>query len=604
MNKLSRILVAAIFCLVINDVYSQQQAAAIDSMKQALSKATNTEQKIYWLDVISRTLMNVNLKDAEEYGKKLITIAEESRNREWMIKAYMSNGTRCGYFASVSDYTNRSIEYFNKALSIARQNRMEQYIGSAYVKLALIHLAIPDKDKALSYANQASALISTLVGYDSLKAEANNTFGHVYLSRNDKTLSLRHYLTALRVAEEIKKPANPALVRTCYLNLSNFYSNIGDNDRAIDYYMDAHSKLDEIKEDNVPYQRTIDLNNIGKLWAAKKNHDMAIDYFRRSLAMANSLKFSTLKVPAYTSLLNQYLRMEKPREALDYFNSPEGAELRKYLGDFGFGWGIDQAYGAIYMEIGQLDSSQLYFDKCSGYFMNTRNESQKMTYCAQVGTLYKKKGDNKTAIEYFLKVKEIADRLGQLESAEKAAKNLDSLYVQTGDYKMANVYNSIYYQYKDSIEKINKEKELAQIEASDEQIRQERIAREEEEKKRRKNNIQYLGITIGIAALFVALVVLGMFKVSATTIKMIGFFAFIMFFEFIFLIFKKNIYAITHGEPWKDLLFMIGLAAVLLPLHHWLEEKVIHYLTSHNRLTSAGSHLKRRLFRRAKTGKE
>jgi hypothetical protein len=45
---------------------------------------------------------------------------------------------------------------------------------------------------------------------------------------------------------------------------------------------------------------------------------------------------------------------------------------------------------------------------------------------------------------------------------------------------------------------------------------------------------------------------------------------------------------------------MIGLAALLLPLHHWLEEKVIHYLTSHNRLTRAGHHIKTKLFRRTK----
>jgi hypothetical protein len=95
-----------------------------------------------------------------------------------------------------------------------------------------------------------------------------------------------------------------------------------------------------------------------------------------------------------------------------------------------------------------------------------------------------------------------------------------------------------------------------------------------------------------------------MFKVSATTIRMIGFFAFLMFFEFIFLIFKKNIYSITRGEPWKDLLFMIGLAAVLLPLHHYLEKNVIRYLTSHNRLTAAGHHIRSRLFRRQKQGEQ
>ena len=31
-------------------------------------------------------------------------------------------------------------------------------------------------------------------------------------------------------------------------------------------------------------------------------------------------------------------------------------------------------------------------------------------------------------------------------------------------------------------------------------------------------------------------------------------------------------------------------------LHHWLEHKVLHYLTSHNRLTSAGHHIRRKIF--------
>jgi hypothetical protein len=69
-----------------------------------------------------------------------------------------------------------------------------------------------------------------------------------------------------------------------------------------------------------------------------------------------------------------------------------------------------------------------------------------------------------------------------------------------------------------------------------------------------------------------------------------------MFFEFIFLLFKKNIYSITHGEPLKDLAFMIALAALLVPLHHWLEHKVIKYLTSHNRLTASGKTLLSKVF--------
>lgn len=107
-------------------------------------------------------------------------------------------------------------------------------------------------------------------------------------------------------------------------------------------------------------------------------------------------------------------------------------------------------------------------------------------------------------------------------------------------------------------------------------------------------------ITIGIIALLITMAVLVMFKVPRGLIKAIGFFVFLLLFEFIFLVFKKDIYSITKGEPWRDLLFMIAMAALLVPLHHWLKHKVLHYLTSHNRLTAAGHHIKNKIFRRTK----
>jgi tetratricopeptide (TPR) repeat protein len=596
------------FLLFLLSVYTglgQQQSAIADSLKKSLATATTVEKKVELLDALSRIMMNIDLKEAEKFGKQLITIAEESRDRRVMIKAYMSNGTRCSYFAGTQDYTNQAIGFYSQALGIAKQNKYDDAVGAAMMKLSVMYLVVPDKDKALNYANQAFSIISTL-NNDSLKAEANNTYGDVYLARNDKIMALRSYLNALRIAEaRIANPSDKAsLIRTSYLNLSGFYSGIEDHDRAIDYRMNAYEKLDHMTGRNVPYNRAIDLNSIGRLYSNKKNHDIAISYYEKSLAMADSLKFSTLKIPAYSSLLDEFLKMNQPQKALEYFNSASGQNLKGFLNNFGFSGGIAQAYGVIYSELGKYDSARYYFAQAAPYFEKNPNEQTKMSYYVNLGSLYTKTAEHNKAIELYLKVKDIADRTGQLEISERAAKQLDTLYSKTGNFQQASLYNSIYYKYKDSIETLNKEKELAQVEAVDEQQRQQRLAAEEEEKKTRRNNIQYMAITIGIVILFISLVVLGMFKVSATTIKMIGFFAFLMFFEFVFLIFKQRIKNITHNEPWKDLLFMIGLAAVLLPLHHWLEHKVIHYLTSHNRLTSAGHHIRRKLFRRSKTGEE
>jgi tetratricopeptide (TPR) repeat protein len=290
--------------------------------------------------------------------------------------------------------------------------------------------------------------------------------------------------------------------------------------------------------------------------------------------------------------------MSQPQKALAYLNSPAGRAMRQYMDRAGFSKAIDQAYAVVFTETGQYDSARNRFAIATPFFEQGTNENNKLAFYFQLAGLYKKTGEDKKAIDYLLKAKDIALATGSLESARDISQELDSLYARTGNFEMSYKYNSVYYQYKDSVEKMNKEKDVAQLEAADEQQRLERAQKEEEDRIRRKNNIQYMGITMGIAAVFVLLVVFGMFRVSANTIKFIGFFAFLMFFEFIFLIFKKNIHSITHGEPWKDLAFMIGLAALLVPLHHWLEEKVIHYLTSHNRLTAAGKHIRRKLFRR------
>jgi tetratricopeptide (TPR) repeat protein len=582
-----------IFLLIFTSTHAQQ-AAAVDSMKRELAKAQTVEDKIYWLDFLSRTLMNVDLKEADDYGQQLIDVAEESRDRKLMIKAYTSNGVRCSYQPGNKEYVNRSIKFFEQALTIARQNKMDDKTAGVLLRMSHIYLALPDNDKALNLANQGFSLVSAL-NNDSLKAEAYNLYGDVYISRNEKIIALRNYFIAARIAEQLKIPV---LERSCLVNLSVFYSSIGDFDQAIDYYMKANKKLSSMTEKNTPYVNAMDQNYIGNLYAQKGSHDMAIKYFRKSVQMADSLKFTTLKVPGYSSLLNEYLRMKEPQKALEYFNSAEGTELKEYLTKFGFSGEVAKGYGYIYNQLQQYDSAKLYFEKAAPYYEQTASDFSKATFYSQFADYYSKVNQLDKSIEFFQKAKESADKVGQLEVSKQAVQQLDSLYRRKGDYQQASVYNNIYYQYKDSLEAVNKEKEISQVEIAEEQQREAQLEKERLELKRKRYNIQYLAITIGIATLLIVLVMMGMFKVSAATIKMIGFFTFLMFFEFIFLIFKKNIAYITEGEPWKDLMFMIALAALLLPLHHWVEHKVIHYLTSHNRLTSSGKTLMEKLRRR------
>ena len=183
----------------------------------------------------------------------------------------------------------------------------------------------------------------------------------------------------------------------------------------------------------------------------------------------------------------------------------------------------------------------------------------------------------------------IADETRNIQLQEKVAKFLDSMYRRTGNYEKAYTYNVKYHQYKDSLNQLSKEKDLMILEVDNENKRKEREAKLAEERKIRRHNVQYLGITAAIAAVFIILVMAGFFKVSVSVIRIIGFFAFIFLFEFIILLADNQIHNLTHGEPWKVFGIKIVLIAMLLPLHHWIEHKVIHYLTKHHMLKKTKS---------------
>jgi tetratricopeptide (TPR) repeat protein len=191
MKKLfSHLLWIIVFCFPV-PVFSQD-ATVVDTLKKKLGEVHTTADRFYILESLSRVMMNVNLQEAEKYGSELIRMAEESRDRKLMVRAYLSNGLRCSYFRGQKSFITRSIDYYEKALEIARKNKLEEEIGGAQLRLAIIYLALPDRDKALSYANQAFSLISTLDN-DSLRSEGHTVYGQVYQARNDKTLALRNY---------------------------------------------------------------------------------------------------------------------------------------------------------------------------------------------------------------------------------------------------------------------------------------------------------------------------------------------------------------------------------------------------------------------------
>ena len=459
----------------------------------------------------------------------MMEMADSSRDRELIVKSYLYNADRCLNFNASQQYVHRGIEYSNKALEIARTNNLDDYEAWAYSYLARGSRVTGEVDKAINYNNLAVTLAANSKK-DSLRVSVYNSLGNTYMQKDEKMLGFRNYLLALNIAED---KGRYSLLNSCYSRMSFFYNALEEFEKAKDY---EFKKVQLQKANNKTYDLLDTYLSIGNLYTRAKQYDQAKKYFEKSISLADSLKFYVYKINGYNQIVNMYLNGQEYRKGLDYFNAHP--ELKEFLLKSGLSYLLDHAYGAMYALTNSLDSSAYYFARAEPEFESKGNLGNRYYFYTNYAYYFKMRKDYDKAIEYWLKAKKVGDQLSSLEVQQQAATNLDSLYQLKGDYKTAHLYNTQYTLLKDSVQKLSREKDLLTLEVDNENRRKEREALRVQEETRRRHNIQYMGIVVAIAAIFVLLVMAGVFSVSKNTIHVLGFFAFIFLFEFIIVFFS------------------------------------------------------------------
>jgi tetratricopeptide (TPR) repeat protein len=564
-----RLILVLFFVLTVVQLHAQNPV--VDTLTLQLSRATTNEERVSILGELAQFYVGADRKLSDEYFAKQFRIAEESRDRKLIVRSHLSNAHRLYNMNVLQKNVEDGLQASEKALQLAKASRMNEMEAWANMYMALGLRLNSEYDKALGYNNLAISLAAN-TDDDSLKCFAYHSIANTYMRKKDKMPAFKNYLEAMNIAERADKFT---LLKNSYHNLANFYTSLDDFERAKDY---LYKVIETTKRFDKKIDRLDAYNRMGLVYSQSKQFDIAMTFYDRALALADSLKFDLIKLNTYSNITDMYLNNKQWAKGLAYLKSKP--ELLEFVVNAGFSHNIDQAYGAVYASLSKFDSAEFYLKRAEPAFLKNGSKQSIFWFYGNMANLYSRKGDHKKALEYSLKAKVISDAVGDLELRRASAQDLDSIYQKLGDFKSAYAYNREYFVYRDSLEKLSTEKDLLLMEVENENKRKERDAMLEEEQKRDRHNIQYMGITAAIAGVFIILVMLGIFTVSHSTIRILGFFAFIFLFEFIILIADNQIHHWTHGEPWKILAIKIGLISILLPLHHYMEEKVIHYLTT------------------------
>src|SRR5579871_686034 len=556
-------------------------------LQKMVNNAQGEKQKVYWLGQLARLYWGINRERSDSLIREETIIADKSNdeNKELTIQVYLDNANRYLQNAGNLEENDTAITICQNAVQLAKDNNQSDFGAFAYLQMATANRNIDDYDRATSCDNSAQELAATSKN-DSLLVELYISKATTDIEKEGDEAAAKNYLTAVLIAE---KTNNYYLLLKSYLFLADLYIDRQEYDEALDYL----GKL----EKNCIAKYDIDYNDlIGiylrkyKIYYYKKDEIRAQLYYQQGMQIADSLHEYDREASYYLAILNNLMSEGKYNDALEYLQKNYDP-IEKYYQQKNMLYAVNCYYMRIYTEINDFNNALSFYHKASEEITYNANDYWRFyfnyytaVFCERV---YAQKPDSYSnaadvnsydsiAFNCIFAARKIAYSTKNLPEIAQANSFLEILYSNDNQYDMAYYYrkltdscNNILRNRNDAkevfIAKLNKEKQSA-------------ILKEEELKQ--AHNIQYMGITAMLATCFIILVMLGYFKVSETTIKIIGFFAFIFLFEFVVMLVDTNIHSFTHDEPWKDLLVKIGLAAIMLPLHHRVEQKVIHYLTS------------------------
>lgn len=541
-----------------------------DSLRSRLAEAKTAHDKMDLLLQLSQATA-VDPGQSRAYGDEAISVAEMSRDRWLITSAYLYNGLRYMNISGLSDNLEQALKLTERAEQVARENGLERLLVDSYCQLSTIWVNRGNNAKALTYSNEAMALANN-TDNDTARIRAYLSLGEAYLNMNEMLLALQHFMAGMNLAESDGKDG---LLRDAYQSMERFYASIHEYPKAVDYGMKAF-ELDGRLGDGI--SMLLDNDRIGERYVQNKQNDIAIRFYERSFRLADSLHMGFMKFNSYFRVFNMYTQSNEFSKGLSYIEAHR--DILNFLDSIGAQFFVGEIYGMAMTERGDYDSALYYFRRAEPELERNANPEIQCNFYIYFGRYYQLVKAYPAAIHYYEKALDRAGVIQGLEYEEAIGDSLKGLYGKMGDYKNALFYETYSNGVRDSIRTQTRATELLKLEVDNDNRRRDRLAREEVERVEHRHNVQYMGLTMGLVVLFIGLVMLGRLAVPLSLIRALGFMSFIFLFEFVILLADKPIQQWTAEEPWKVLLIKIVLGAGLVPLHHWLEHKVIHHLST------------------------
>jgi hypothetical protein len=542
-----------------------------DSVLQIIQKATNEKDLYNQYFALGKNFMGENPTKELDYLQKALFNAEQTRDRPYIINASLKIADQFFNLGNQTARLDKAMQIIDKVIPLAKESQLNKETTFLLTRKAFIYRTKAEYSAAIKY-NEEATNYAEMSEDDSTKVVAELSYATSLLTKDESLSAFKKYMNALNIVETMQ---DDKLKMNVYKRIADFYTSVKQYEKAKDYHQKVIKLAIKNKNEQSEvgtYQSLIFLNAENKDFIAARQY---LDLYKQK---AKTSKDDFIKSSILFNEVNLLFSEDESKVAAYIRNNPKIADdLRQW----GYASEANKAIGIMYSYEKRKDSAEYFFQKAKSEFKPNEALQTTMGWNQAYAGHLERFGNYNGAIGLVEENLKMAVKIGSLSSQKVFCEVLDSLYIKAGNKPQEVSNKLVLYKLKDSIEKQQKTNELLNVEIDAENKRVERQQKIADETLRKKHNLQYMGIMAGIFGLFVLLAALGRLRVKPWLIRSLGFLSFILLFEFIILLADNQIHRLTHGEPLPILLIKIVLIAMLLPLHHWLEHKAIHYLLRH-----------------------
>ena len=390
-------------------------------------------------------------------------------------------------------------------------------------------------DTAMALALEALSLAHR-TGFEKGEAISLNRIANVYDALANYPKGMEVLLQALKINEKIN---NQDGIQRNYNNIGVIYIDQEDFRQALYFLLKAKELGGKIK-DKKPITST--LVNLGVVYQRLKIYDSARLYTQESYEIANKINYSRMIGSSLHRLGNINFEEGKNVFALEYYRS------------------------------------SICFSK------QAKSDLKLSESFLDIARLFEKIGQNDSAVLYARQSLSLAREKGFTKHIRDAGRFLSFYYRNKRIQDSAYLYQDVTKAANDSLFSQQKQKQFQSL-AYDEKLRQADMAAAElKAKEERSHNLQYAGIAVGLITLLILFLVLSHSIIVKK--KFIEFFAILgllAVFEFINLFIHPYLAHATNNSPLFMLLILIGIGALLVPLHHKLQQWITAIMVEKNK---------------------